>query len=298
MNEKVQKIMEKVDAFTDKVQIFPKFIDKGVQILKHPFMACIPGVINKIASRFSGIIFTLFAILFFICCLKNSIICLFFEDAPAGMMFGYAIASLISIVLNYYMIYKTSNIFEKIISTSTCRISSTNIFGIFTFLNLFGSICSLIGGIYFGIEAKSVQLIIGGIVGFFLLLLMALYTSTPEDFAIVEDSTASAGEDFTAIATFFIKVILRLIPILIFVLPIIGIFNCFSAIFETYVESYGNQNFLSTDFMIAEVANISNYLLIGLIPLAAYFYYLINYVILDLIRAVLSLPSKLDELKK
>ena len=47
-------------------------------------------------------------------------------------------------------------------------------------------------------------------------------------------------------------------------------------------------------------AGVSWYALawVGLIPLIAYIYYLISYVSLDIIRALLSLPQKLDELKK
>ena len=50
--------------------------------------------------------------------------------------------------------------------------------------------------------------------------------------------------------------------------------------------------------MIMKMESLRMFLLVGCIPLFAYIYYLISYVSLDLIRAVLSLPQKLDELKK
>ena len=43
---------------------------------------------------------------------------------------------------------------------------------------------------------------------------------------------------------------------------------------------------------------LGGFLFVGMIPLVAYIYYLVSYVSLDIIRAILSLPQKLDELKK
>ena len=137
-----------------------------------------------------------------------------------------------------------------------------------------------------------------GVIGAIFFFLLALYNSVPEEFAVVQDENASAGEDFTAITTFAIKVSLRLIPIIIFVVPIIGIVNCIPEIFTGYVQSSGDSNYLDIGSMIASMTMLGGFLLVGLIPLIAYIYYLISYVSLDIIRALLSLPQKLDELKK
>ena len=120
----------------------------------------------------------------------------------------------------------------------------------------------------------------------------------PEEFAIEEDEKASAGEDFTAIATFGIKVILRLVPIVIFVLPIIGIFYCIPEIFKAYTQSYGDATYLNIGQMVSMMYALGGFLFVGMIPLVSCIYYLVSYVSLDIIRAVLSLPQKLDELKK
>lgn len=298
MNEKVKEIMMKVDQFTDKLLFFPKFLDKGVSFLKYPEIACIPSVICKLASRFSGISVTLFSLVFMIYCLKNAIACIFFENAPSMMSLGYALGALIAIALNNYLLYKTDGIFDKIISASPCRISSFSICRILAFLQVFVAIFAFFYLLAKGIEMKSVQQIIMGCVALFIFLLLALFTASPEDFAITEDENASAGEDFTALCTFSIKLVLRLIPIAVFVLPIIGIFFCVPGIFETYTASIGNQTYMQIDVLVMEMSYMALFLLVGLIPLFAYFYYLTSYVVLDIIRAVLSLPRKLDDLKK
>lgn len=298
MNEKAKEIMAKVDQFTDKFQFFPKFLDKGVSLLKHPAVASVPGVISKLASRFSGIAMALFSVIFALYCLKNAVICMFFEDAPVGLSVGYALASLISIALNCYLIYKTDGIFDKIISTSQCRISSLNIFSILSFLFVFIAVFAFFYFLYEGINIESAEMIIIAVVSLLFFLLLAFFTSSPEDFAIVEDENASAGEDFTAVCTFSIKLVLRLIPIVVFVLPIIGICCCIPEIADTYTETVGDMLIIDADQLVYEMSDLAWYLLIGLIPLLAYFYYLTSYVALDFIRAVLSLPRKLDDLKK
>lgn len=298
MNEKVQQIVQKVDFITDKCDVIVGSADRSVELLKKPFLACIPALINKITSKFSVATIALFGAFYFIFCLKNMLVSFFFEDGPSGMAFSYAFGSIIITALGCYVVYKTMGIFDKIIASSECRISSLNIFEIMVVVYLTLSVGSLLGGIYLAIDAKYFNFVIYGIIGSVFFFLLALYNSAPEDFAIVQDEKASAGEDFTAISTFVVKVILRLVPIAVFVVPIIGIFECIPEIFTTYTVSEGKEIYLNNFSMIMEMESLRMFLLVGCIPLFAYIYYLISYVSLDLIRAVLSLPQKLDELKK
>lgn len=294
MNVKVQEIMGKLDEFAERISILPKMLDKGMVFLKKPEVACIPTVISKIASKFSGLASALFSALFTLYCLKNFVISMFSKWAPTGIIFGFVITGLIALFINYYILYKTDGIFNKIITTSHCRISSVNIFTIFSFLFLFLAAVSLIGGLYAGIEFKSFQMIIMAIVGTLLCLVMSIFNANPEEFAIVEDSEASAGEDFVTIATFSIKIVLKLIPLVVFILPLIGFFRSIPEVFTTYIQ----EGEVDANTMMTKTFELAGFLMVGIIPLLAYFYYLFSYVFLDIIRAVLSLPHKLDELKK
>ena len=226
------------------------------------------------------------------------VVSFFFESAPRGTAFGLAVAAIITTLLSIYIVYKTTGIFDSIIATSRCRISSMNIFSIMVLVFCLMTVAFFVGGIYAAIEIKNFMFVIYGILGAVFTFLLALYNSNPEEFAIEEDEKASAGEDFTAIATFGIKVILRLVPIVIFVLPIIGIFYCIPEIFKAYTQSYGNATYLNIGQMVSMMYASGGFLFVGMIPLVAYIYYLVSYVSLDIIRAILSLPQKLDELKK
>ena len=290
--------MEKVDVITEKCNILPNFLDYGVDFMKKPAVSCIPAFINKITSKFSLVTIALFGIVYIIYCLKNMMISFFFESGPSGMSFALVIVAIIATALSSYIVSKTAGIFDKIIATSQCRISSLNFFAIMVLVFQFLTVASLVGGIYLTFEMKSFLPLVAGIVGAIIFFLLALYNSTPEEFAVVQDENASAGEDFSAIATFAIKVVLRLVPIIIFVVPIIGIVKCVPEVFTTYTSSFANQISLESDIMIAMMSFLAIFLFVGFIPLIAYIYYLVSYVSLDLIHAVLSLPQKLDDLKK
>ena len=298
MNEKTQKILDKIDLSAEKLAILPKAIDSVNGFIKTPVVSAIPAVVNKIASKFGAVAVTLFGLLYACYCLKNMLISFFFEDAPAGLAFGCSVFALIAIVFSNYIIYKTDGIFDDIVKSSACRISSLNIFSIMTVFSVFASLASFVLGIYATFEYKEFEFFLFGLAGLIFFSLIALYCSTPEDFAITEDKNASAGEDFIALVTFSIKTVLRLVPIAVFVLAIVGIIQCIPETIETYTESVGSSIVMYTESMVCDMTTLGYFLLVGMIPLAAYFYYLGSYVSLDIIRAILSLPRALNELKK
>ena len=73
---------------------------------------------------------------------------------------------------------------------------------------------------------------------------------------------------------------------------------CIPEIFKSYTQSYGDATYLNIGQMVSMMYALGGFLFVGMIPLVAYIYYLVSYVSLDIIRAILSLPQKLDELKK
>ena len=298
MNEKIQKCLDSVYAAADKAQVMPKIVDDAVNTLKKPAVACIPAIINKIACKFGTITIALMAVIYAIYCLKNTIISLVFKSGPTALSIAFALISLIAAFISSYIVYKMAGMFDRIISTSPCRISSKNIFSVFALFSALFAIAALVGGIYLAIEFESFVLSMYGLAVAILFFLIALYNSTTDDFAITEDVDASAGEDFIAICSFGVKVILRLIPIAVLVLSIIGICACIPEIFESYTVSEGNESRLMVGSMLNSMCLLAFYLFVGLIPLVAYFYYLASYISLDIIRAVLSLPKKLDLLNK
>ncbi len=294
INEKVQKFMDKIDSITEKYNSVSKFMDYAVDFMKKPQISCISPLVNKVTSKLSMPAVELFALFYVIFCLKNMFISFLFEDAPYGMAFALAIAAIVITPLGIYIIDKMSGILDNIITTSQCRISSLNYFSIMTLFFEVATIISFFGGIYMAVKEKSIIFAVFGIIGAFFSFMYALYSSAPEDFAVVLDEKASAGEDFVTFIFFGIKTVLRLIPIITFLAPIVGICLIVPEIFDTYTAS--RLEILKVGEMVQAMMVFGCFLLVGMLPLVAYINYLTNSIIIDIIRAILSLPRKLDKL--
>ena len=91
---------------------------------------------------------------------------------------------------------------------------------------------------------------------------------------------------------------LRLVPIALLGMAIVGILQIAPMIFKTYIHRDGNTNSLLYMAMTGDMLVSMRFVFIGIIPLIAYLIYIFYYVMLDLIRAILQLPGKLDALKK
>ena len=298
MNEKVKAGVENIDKATGMCNLLINNVfDKYFMFMKSKGDAII-GFVERLAGRFGVIAMLLCGVLYTILCLKNMVLSFFFKDAPAKLCFALAVGSVIALVICVYAAIKMIDALSKVISSSTCKISSLNIFAVMTAVGLLLAIGSLIGGIYFAIEFKAAGMFTYGLGGAVFFSLLTFYTANPEKFGIVADETASAGEDFVSISTFGLKVMLRLVPIILLALAIVGILQIVPMIFKTYVHSDGNTNRLLVGAMTGGMLATMEFVLIGLMPLFAYLFYIAYYVALDLIRAVLQLPGKLDALKK
>ena len=298
MNEKVKNVAENIDKTAEKCNSFiSNDFDKYLAFLKGKGDG-IPAFIDRIASRFSVIAMTVCGLLYTVLCLKNMVFSLFFKDAPTKLCLSYAIGSVIALAICVYAGAKMMDVLPKVINSSSCKISSLNIFSVFTAISLLLTVGSLLGGIYLAIEAKAIQPFFYGLGGAAFFALITIYNANPEKFGIVADEQASAGEDFVSIATFALKVMLRLVPIAMLILPIIGICEIIPPIFTSYITSYQNSNIFLADLMVGEMSENALFVFIGIVPLLVYLNYIFNYVVLDLIRAILQLPNKLDALKK
>ena len=296
--EEFTKRPRKKISYGDILVYLPRNIDRMIGSLKKINLSGFLGKANRVITKLSIGATIVYAILFVIYCLKNTMICTTFNNSGAGMYLGIAALALISIAVNSYLIYKTDGIFEKIITASPVKISSLNIFSIMTFICILLAVISFGAGIYFAVTFRVFLIFIAGTAAMLLFIIFALFNAAPEHFAVTEDENASAGEDLIAVITFGYKTFLRLIPIILLLLPIAGGVMCIAEIFTSYVETFGDKAVLDTMEMFTKSSILGLFLTTGFIPLIAYFNYLINYLLLDIVRAILSLPRALNESRK
>ena len=102
----------------------------------------------------------------------------------------------------------------------------------------------------------------------------------------------SAGQEAIGIITFFIKGLMKLVPLFFGVGVTIGTIMLF-------IDSFG----LFSDARIAGAwisgnVNATSILTAGLLPFIAYILFVVYYLVVDIIRAILSLPGKIDGISK
>lgn len=298
MNDQIKAGVENVDKTAEMCNSFiTGYFDRGLQLLKSKDDVIL-GCVEHIASRFGIFAMLVCGLLYVVLCLKNMFFSFFFKDAPTKMCIALAIGSLIALAICAYAATKMIDALSKVISSSSCKISSLNFFSVMTAIGVLLTVVALLGGIYFAIEFRSLQMFFYGLGGAVFFALITLYIANPEKFGIVADETASAGEDFVSIFTFALKIMLRLVPVALLGLSIVGIIQIVPLIFTTYIQSGENTNRFLAGNMLADTTATAGFVFIGILPLAVYLVYIFYYVALDLIRAVLQLPNKLDALKK
>jgi len=190
---------------------------------------------------------------------------------------------------------------DKIIATTPSRVSSTAFFECVGLIVIILGIGLLIGGFRTAIYARHFAPLIVALVGALLIFSYAAVMLHPK-VVNVEVGEGSAGEEAIGILTTLMKANLLLAPLVFFLLSALGALIVFAAFFgDKFAASFaqilqalpipmygGTFGFMGSSLVIAAC----------LVPIAVYFSFLLQYLFLDVIRAILAVPGKLDALRK
>ncbi len=169
----------------------------------------------------------------------------------------------------------------------------------YAFLESIG-LLSFIGGIVFfiinfinSIKGNTVENLVYAFAGLIVLWALSLLSLNPSEITIDIEKETSAGQEAIGIITFFIKVFMKLVPLIFSVIIIFGSINLLINLFSLF----GNQGAVIRGWL--ESLSIFNIVVIGgLLPLGAYVSFLLLFLTIDIIKSILSLPEKIDKLKK
>lgn len=192
---------------------------------------------------------------------------------------------LITLVLQY-VAAKSLPCLNLMVHNTPVKLSSTSVLDIVALAAGILGIASLIGGLISAIASENFGLFIIGI-GLFIIceywLAMAL---KPEALNIEIVHDTSAGDEFIGLLTFFAKGSLKMIPLIFCGSMIFVAFDLVAMMFVkfTYIEEISN-----------EVTTITYSLSTALLPLLGYIFFIGYYFTIDIARAILSIPEKLDK---
>lgn len=186
--------------------------------------------------------------------------------------------------------FKFASTSRGLIKSSASQLSSTSFLACLALWSLLLGVIALVGLTYDAIRNDSLSTFGTGLVVFAACELGVWLCLNPSLLNISILPASTAGEEAIGVLTFAMKALLRLVPIAFGVGVIIGDCAILAAIIRLFRDQeYSVMGSLSAAWMVLGSAAL---------PLIGYVLFVVNYLCLDVIRAILSVPEKLDVISK
>lgn len=190
----------------------------------------------------------------------------------------------------------------KLIASTPNRLSSKSFLECLGLFAVLGAIGALVSGLVASVQMDTLLPLIPALLSVAYLLYFAMTALHPEELNVSVSGETTAGEEAISLMSFFCKVGLKLAPLFFFLLAVVGAIFTLLAMFD--VGQAASQSFLSALPIPASVGMLAQnspgqllVLVACLVPMLSYLFFLLSYLALDLMRAVLAVPGKLDALK-
>jgi hypothetical protein len=191
---------------------------------------------------------------------------------------------------------------DSLIETTPSRLSSMAFLECIGVLAVLGAVGSLVGGIVVAIQSGSVGMLIPPLLSTVVLGFFGAIALHPH-LASVDAGSGSAGEEAIGILAFFLKAMLKLVPLGFALLAVVGALVLAAGIVAPSSQFYFMLSNLIPSLDVPGLGGpglggMGAVLLAALLPMISYFSFLVASLPIELWRAVLSLPGKLDLLRR
>jgi hypothetical protein len=213
-------------------------------------------------------------------------------------IFLTGLASVLLLAVLQFVAKRLLEACASVVKNSPTRVASLAVIECLALLLLLGAVGALLHGIMTAIQLESVVPLVPALV-FFVALAAAAGIALHPALAQVEQAPASAGEEAIGLFSFFAKASLVLQPLLFCVYAAAGVILILFAIFGQD-GGFANSLLAFIPFEIPGAGGLVGASLLAaacLFPLFAYLAFLAYYLLIDVLRAILVLPSKLDQLR-
>ena len=191
---------------------------------------------------------------------------------------------------------------DTIIANTPSRISSTAFLDCVGLLVLLFAAATLLGGIASSIATRSAIPLLPALLFGAVLTCFGAVTLHPRTVNVVTGE-GTAGEEAIGLLSFFAKAGLKLVPLLFLLFSaagaltiLMGFFGesgAFASMANTVLSALPMQNQVP-----AGLSGSALVLFACLVPIFTYFFFLLQHLFIDVLRAVLSVPAKLDALRR
>lgn len=210
------------------------------------------------------------------------------EDA--GLIVGGLVGIPLVTILAHFIGAMFMDAGRSLLRESPSALSSASFLTCFGLAAFVGSILALLGGIAGTIVGNATALV-GGLAVAVVLVYIGGLALSPESINVDVVGEASAGEEAIGILMFLFKLPLRLVPFVFGVGLVVGLFASGLLLWKSMTA----EPFLAA---MTAVPTATGVFAVAVFPFLAYVVFLLLYLQVDLLRAVLVIPGKLDALRE
>jgi len=192
-----------------------------------------------------------------------------------------------------YVAVRFASAGDKLIDNNKTALSSAAFLDSIGLLFMIGGAVALLFNSYLAIKLGAFSPFLNGLGAFVILELFALLALNPKSITIDVVADTSAGQEAIGIVTFFLKSLMKLVPIMFGVGIVVTTVLMFIHSFGLFKEGMG----MSFAWMRV-VGDFQTIASVALLPLIAFIFFVFLFLAIDVVRAILSIPGKLDNLSK
>jgi hypothetical protein len=197
-----------------------------------------------------------------------------------------AIGFVLMLSVLHYSAVKFLDSGKQLIEASPTQISTDAFPRSVALISFVSAVVVLVGSIVSAIQIDSMKVFLQAVPGFFVLLFLVWLAINPGLTATKVAPTDSAGDEAIAIVSFFMKALLRMVPILFGVLTIWGCVILIVGIVQSFGSGFAAMKGVQTGLFGGTL------LLWGTgLPFAAFLGFVVYYLIIDVIRSILRIPG-------
>lgn len=202
----------------------------------------------------------------------------------------WGVVSMLLLLVLQYVASKSLTAIDELNRTTSGRLASSLVPDAVVTLSLVAGVAALLGSIATAIETSNYLLILGGVAGFFICAYLSVISLHPSILHIAIAPEILAGEEWIGVVTFLLKAILRMTPVAFGAGVVCG---GVAIAVQCFLIATANE---AGCLQAMEAAHAAQKVLFyaAALPLAAYLVFVAMNLVLNLWRAILSLPNKLD----
>jgi hypothetical protein len=187
---------------------------------------------------------------------------------------------------------------DKIIRSTQSRVSSPAFFECVGLISIILAIALLLSGLGAAIYMRSFPALVLPLILVVIMVSFATIMLHP-NIVNVAVGEGTAGEEAIGIITTFMKAKLKLVPLVFFLFAILGSLIVLAGFFgDRFAMAFAQYFPFSTGGLPFGFVGAALIVVACMVPILVYFVFLLQYLFLDVIRAVLAVPGKLDSLRR